>query len=217
MTGVTPSRSASSGSTAVVKYCNKLTHNACGVPGRAIGLPILTRQYSMCYMAEEADLLAALAEVAAQVDRQRAEASAMLRQAVGQAADRGLTQKQIAHAIGRSQPEVSRLIKAYRARKLRPTSHLGKLLIQHRRQILALAQAHHVSHVRVFGSVARGEDDVASDIDLLVDLEPDADLFDLAALDVELEKLLGHPVDIVPARMLKPHVASSALSDAVDL
>lgn len=71
--------------------------------------------------------------------------------------------------------------------------------------------------MRVFGSVARGEDDDVSDIDLLVDLEPGADLFDLAALDVELEKLLGHPVDIVPSRMLKPHVAPSVLSDAVEL
>lgn len=162
-------------------------------------------------------MLASLAKVAAEVDRQRAEASEMLRQAVGQATDRGLTQKQIAHAIGRSQPEVSRLIKAYRARRLPSTSPLGKLMTQHRRKILALAQAHHVSHVRVFGSVARGEDDDVSDIDLLVDLEPGADLFDLAALDVELEKLLGHPVDIVPTRMLKPHVAPSALSDAVEL
>ncbi|MQA62104.1 MAG: hypothetical protein GEU86_11510 [Actinophytocola sp.] len=76
----------------------------------------------MCYMTEESDLLVSLANVAAEVDRQRAEASEMLRQAVGQATDRGLTQKQIARAIGRSQPEVSRLIKAYRARRLPPTS-----------------------------------------------------------------------------------------------
>jgi uncharacterized protein len=48
-------------------------------------------------------------------------------------------------------------------------------------------------------------------------LAPGADLFDLAALDVELERLLGHSVDIVPARMLKAHVAPSALADAVEL
>jgi predicted nucleotidyltransferase len=69
----------------------------------------------------------------------------------------------------------------------------------------------------VFGSVVRGEDDDGSDIDLLVDLEPGADLLDLAALDIELERLLGRPVDIVHARMLKPHVAHSALADAVEL
>ena len=65
--------------------------------------------------------------------------------------------------------------------------------------------------------MARGEDDDGSDIDFLVDLDPGADLLDLAALDIELERLLGHPVDIVPARMLKPYVAPSALADAVKL
>ena len=120
-------------------------------------------------------------------------------------------------AIGRSQPEVSRLIRAYRATRFRPTSPLGRILARHRDEIVALAHAHKVSNVRVFGSVVRGEEDDASDIDLLVDLDPGADLFDLAALDIELERLLGRPVDIVPSRMLKPHVAPSALADAVEL
>lgn len=71
--------------------------------------------------------------------------------------------------------------------------------------------------MRVFGSVARGEDEPSSDIDLLVDLAADADLFDIAGLNVELQRLLGHRVDVVPARMLKPRVASSALADAVTL
>lgn len=171
----------------------------------------------MCYMGENAEVLESLATVAAETDQLRARASAALREAVGKAADRGLTQKQIAHAIGRSQPEVSRLIKAYRANRFRPTSPLGKVLARHRDGVLALAQAHKASNVRVFGSVVRGEDDDASDIDLLVDLGPGADLLDLAALDIELENLLGHPVDIVPTRMLKPHVAASALADAVQL
>jgi hypothetical protein len=106
---------------------------------------------------------------------------------------------------------------ANQARSFRPSSRLGYLLAQHRLEIIARARAHHVSHIRVFGSVVRGTDDEGSDIDLLVDLEPGADLFDLAALDVELEELLGHPVDVVPARMLKPHVAPSALAEAATL
>ena len=171
----------------------------------------------MCYMSEDPELLASLARVAADTDRLRAQASTSLREAVGNAADRGLTQKQIAHAIGRSQPEVSRLIRAYRATRFQPSSPLGRILAQHRNEILALAHAHKVSNVRIFGSVVRGQDDEASDIDLLVDLDPGADLLDLAALDIDLERLLGHPVDIVPARMLKPHVALSALADAVKL
>lgn len=171
----------------------------------------------MCYMEGTVELTEALAKVAAETDRLRVQASTSLREAVGKAAERGLTQKQIAHAIGRSQPEVSRLIRAYRATRFQPTSPLGRILAEHREEIIALAHAHKAHNVRLFGSVVRGEDDEASDIDLLVDLEPGADLLDLATLDLELEKLLGYPVDIVPTRMLKPHVAPSALADAVAL
>ncbi len=171
----------------------------------------------MCYMSEDAELLESLAKVAAEADRFRARASASLREAVGRAADRGLTQKQIAQAIGRSQPEVSRLLRAYRSTRFQPSSPLGRIVARHREEILALAHAHKAHNVRVFGSVVRGDDDDASDIDLLVDLAPGADLLDLAGLDIQLKRLLGHPVDVVPARMLKPHVAPSALEDAVEL
>jgi predicted nucleotidyltransferase len=136
---------------------------------------------------------------------------------LSQSLKEGLTQGQIADAIGRSQPGVSHLLRAHRDRRFRPSSPLGRVLARHRDEVIALALAHNVTNVRVFGSVVRGEDDATSDIDLLVDLAPGADLFDLAALDVELERLLGHPVDIVPARMLKSHVAPSALADAVEL
>jgi uncharacterized protein len=154
--------------------------------------------------------MASLARVSAEADRLRIRASNQLRDAVGRAADRGLTQKQIAQAVGRSQPEVSRLITTYRASRFQSTTPLGRIVVEHRDQILALARAHMATNVRVFGSLARGEDDDASDIDLLVDLEPGADLVDLAALDIELEQLLGHSVDVVPARLLKPRAAADA-------
>lgn len=174
----------------------------------------------MCYMdtaSAHDELVERLRRVARDVDEVRARASASMREAVGEAADRGLTQVDIAHAIGRSQPEVSRLVRAYRGDRFQPRSPLGKVLARRRSQVLALARRHKAGNVRVFGSVARGDDDESSDIDLLVDLAPDADLMDLAALDVELERLLGHPVDVVPARMLRPHVAPSALAEAIAL
>jgi len=171
----------------------------------------------MCYMNADGELTERLNRVATETDELRARASTSLRDAVGQAADRGLTQVQIAKAIGRSQPEVSRLIKAYRAARFRPTSPLGSILTLHREQILAIAHKYKASNVRVFGSVARGEDDENSDVDILVDLAPGADLLDLAALDIELEQLLGRKVDIVPARLLKPQVAATALTDALQL
>lgn len=171
----------------------------------------------MCYMRENAELRASLAKVAAETDQLRARASRALREAVGTASDQGLTQKQIAQAIGRSQPEVSRLVKEYRVARFRPSSPLGRKLARHRTEVIALAHAYRASNVRVFGSVVRGEDDDASDIDLLVDLEPGADLFDLAALGTALTDLLGRSVDLVAARMLKPKIATSALADAVEL
>jgi uncharacterized protein len=108
-------------------------------------------------------------------------------------------------------------MRASQAARFRPTSRLGRLLRKHREEIIAIASDHKASNVRVVGSVARGEDEPSSDIDLLVDLAPDADLLDIAGLKVELERLLGHPVDVMPARMLKPRVASSALAEAVPL
>lgn len=168
-------------------------------------------------MATEQALLKALAETAARADRLRAQAAESIRSAVGSAAEQGLSQQQIAAAIGRSQPEVSRLIKEYRTKRFRPSSRLGRLLARHRDEILRLAADHRARNVRVFGSLARGTDDDHSDIDLLIDLEPGADLMDLAALDLELERLLGRRVDVVPERMLKPQVAQSALDDAVRL
>jgi uncharacterized protein len=108
-------------------------------------------------------------------------------------------------------------MRAFHAATCRPSSRLGRLLNEHRDEIIAIASEHKASNVRVFGSVARREEEPSSDIDLLVDFAPDADLLDIAGLNVELERLLGHPVDVVPARMLKPRVASSALAEAVPL
>jgi len=50
---------------------------------------------------------------------------------------------------------------------------------------------------RLFGSVARGEDRPGSDLDLLVDLDGSASLFDLARMHLELEELLGIRVDVL--------------------
>jgi uncharacterized protein len=72
-----------------------------------------------------------------------------------------------------------------------------KLLEEKREDILKIAASHGAFHVRVFGSVARGEADESSDIDLLVDMEPERSLLDLAALLTDLQELLGRKVDVV--------------------
>ena len=68
--------------------------------------------------------------------------------------------------------------------------------------------------MRLFGSVARGDDRPDSDIDLLVDFDRDSSLFDLMRMTRELEELLGHPVDVVSAGGLKDrdrHILSESV------
>ena len=64
-------------------------------------------------------------------------------------------------------------------------------------QILAVARKHGAKGLRVFGSVLRGEADDRSDLDLLVEFEPDRSLLDMSELKLDLEELLGVKVDVV--------------------
>ncbi len=86
-----------------------------------------------------------------------------------------------------------------------------------RDEIIEVARARGASRVRVFGSVARGDATEASDIDFLVDLEPDRNLLDLGGLLMDLQDLLQHDVDVVTERGLRPRVAKHVLADAVEL
>lgn len=67
---------------------------------------------------------------------------------------------------------------------------------------------------RVFGSVLHGADQDGSDLDLLVDALPGATLFDLGGLQVELEALLGVPVDLLTPGDLPPKVRAQVLAEA---
>lgn len=88
-------------------------------------------------------------------------------------------------------------------------------LALHRLRIRELAAAHRSTQVRVFGSVSRGEDREGSDLDLLVDPLPQATLFDLGALQVELEELLGVPVDLRTPLDLPAPLREQVLRDAL--
>jgi len=90
-------------------------------------------------------------------------------------------------------------------------------LQRRRAEILQLAARHGATRVRVFGSVARSEADAQSDIDFLVELEPGRSLFDLGALLVELESMLGRPVDVVTSAGLRERIREQVLREAVTL
>ena len=87
-----------------------------------------------------------------------------------------------------------------------------------RKAILAIAERYGARELRVFGSVARGEEaDPHSDIDLLVDLEPGRSLFDLGGLLMDLQEHLRCKVDIMTPAMLKPPIRERALREATAL
>lgn len=94
---------------------------------------------------------------------------------------------------------------------------LDELLRSKREEILRLASRHGARNVRVFGSVARGEADERSDVDLLVDLEPGRSLLDLGGLLMDLRDLLRRNVDVVTERGLKARIRSRVLQEAVPL
>jgi uncharacterized protein len=90
-------------------------------------------------------------------------------------------------------------------------------IIEKRGEILRLAEAHRTRDVRVFGSVARGENIDGSDVDLLIKTQPGCSLFDLGGLLEDLQELLGCRVDLVTEDGLKPHLREGVLRQAVPL
>jgi predicted nucleotidyltransferase len=95
------------------------------------------------------------------------------------------------------------------------------ILRDQRRGILDLIDSHGGKNVRVFGSLARGDDDVDSDIDLLIELpgtgSAGTELLTVLGLSEELSKLTGARIDVVTPRTLREDVRAEALAEAVDL
>ncbi len=135
----------------------------------------------------------------------------------------GLSQAELAARAGTSQPAVS----AYESGARRPAKltvarllaaaapRPSIILARHRDTIIDLARRNKAHNVRVFGSIARGQDTPDSDIDLLVAFRRGASLLDQAGLVLDLEEALGRRVDVVSDRAVKP--GSTILMDAVPI
>jgi predicted nucleotidyltransferase len=92
------------------------------------------------------------------------------------------------------------------------------LLKDKREEILRVAEKHGASNIRVFGSVARGEANENSDVDLLVDWDYERiSAWGGAGLFEELEALLGRRVDIATEQQLRPSMKERILKDSVPL
>ncbi|BDZ55323.1 nucleotidyltransferase family protein [Agromyces marinus] len=84
-----------------------------------------------------------------------------------------------------------------------------------REELVSALEELGASNIRVFGSVARGDESATSDIDLLVDLADDVGLFGLGTMRSAAERILDAPVDIVPASSLKADVVETVLREAI--
>lgn len=86
-----------------------------------------------------------------------------------------------------------------------------------RKEILKVAALHGAKNVRLFGSLARGEENADSDVDLLVDMEEGRSLLDLSHILLDVEELLGCPVHVVEPEALQWAIRESIIEEAVPL
>lgn len=80
--------------------------------------------------------------------------------------------------------------------------HLSRLLRKHREEIQKIVEKHHAKNLKVFGSVAVGNESADSDIDLLIETTPETTMFDIGAIKFELNNLLGVEVDVLTPNSL---------------
>ena len=154
----------------------------------------------------------------------------------------GLTQAELARRAGTSQAMVARYetgVASPTVRTLRrllraagrelemsaisantsvPAARLAETLREHRSEITAAAERVGARNVRVFGSVARGEDTPESDVDLMVDFPAgERGLLPLLTLAEEVERLVGRRVDVAAVEVMAEPVRERALAEAVPL
>lgn len=95
--------------------------------------------------------------------------------------------------------------------------NIYEILAAKREEILQIATKYGAYNIRIFGSVARGEADINSDVDFLVEMETGRSLFDLGGLLMELQEILGCKVDIVTEKGLRSRIRERVLNEAVPL
>lgn len=116
-----------------------------------------------------------------------------------------------AYENGRRSPTPEVLGRIARALQGRPSLRLQR----HRPAIRKLAGAYHAIEPRVFGSIARGDDEAGSDVDLLVEFTDEASLLDEVGLRLALRDLLQVEVDVVALDSLHGELRERILREAV--
>lgn len=163
-------------------------------------------------------------------------AAAILREARASA---GLTQRTLAQRASTTQSVISayesgarepslatlrRLVEAtgheLQVRTVRPgasTHPLRRRVMDRRHELIAAAGRYDITDLRLFGSVARGDERPDSDVDLLATLPPSLTLWSLAAAEEDLGEIVQAKIDLVPLADLKPGVREQVLAEAVPL
>ena len=90
----------------------------------------------------------------------------------------------------------------------------SEALACNRVEIRRVVHRHRAVNARIFGSVLHGDDTETSDLDLLVDPTPETTLLDVAAIQVELEALLGVSVDVLTPKALPDRFRDAVLAEA---
>ena len=100
-------------------------------------------------------------------------------------------------------------------RRPRPEGGGGLALLRlSRARLQTAARRHGIRDLRVFGSIARGEETPESDVDLLVELDAGRTLLDLIGFQQEAEEILGVDVNVAAPRLLKERVRSRAMRES---
>jgi hypothetical protein len=86
-----------------------------------------------------------------------------------------------------------------------------------REEILRILDAHGARNPRIFGSLARGQGQPSSDIDVLVDMEPGRTLLDLVGLEQALTDALGRHFDVLTKEGISPYLRDRILAEAIPL
>ena len=94
--------------------------------------------------------------------------------------------------------------------------HIAELR-NRKEDILKLASIFGVKDIRVFGSVARNEENRDSDIDLLVEMEKNKSLFDRLGFKHELEQLLQQKVDVISIKAIHGRLKENILKESLSL
>ena len=165
------------------------------------------------------------------------DASALIKEARSRA---GLTQAELARAAGTSQPTLAAYESGAKSPSVRTLDRIvrsagaslavtlmdapaarGQLLARlrdHANDIRAAARKRHIRNVRVFGSVARGEESASSDVDLLVDFDAAKHgVLPLAGFARDVQTIIGREVDATTIELLRDEVRAEALIEAVPL